>query len=166
MTTGEKIKKRRIELEWSQRDLAEKMGYNHSTITRIESGKIGISQTRIIQFSKVLGVSVAYLMGYEDYTDKEDAEIIKSLGHINPKEELPPEIEAVNTLLYSHGLAITKANGEYFFDEAGKLTEEELNEFLNTVTTMVHSFADALIKKKTNQVKDFFGKNTKDIKKG
>lgn len=66
MKIGEKIKQRRKELKWSQRDLAEKMGYNHSTVTRIETGKIDIPQSRILQFAEVLGVSVAYLMGWDD----------------------------------------------------------------------------------------------------
>ena len=39
---------------------------NHSTIGRIEAGKVDIPQSRIVQFSEVLGVSVAYLMGWEE----------------------------------------------------------------------------------------------------
>lgn len=70
MKIGEKIKKRRMELKWSQRELAEKMGYNHSTITRIETGKIDIPQSRIVQFSEVLGVSIGYLM---DWVSEETA---------------------------------------------------------------------------------------------
>lgn len=78
MKIGERIKRRRVELEWSQRDLAEKMGYNHSTITRIETGKIDISQSRVVQFSEVLGVSIAYLMGWEEIESKNDliAEVV------------------------------------------------------------------------------------------
>ena len=60
-------------LEWSQRDLANKLGYtNNSTIVKIEQGKVDLSQTRIMQFSEVLGVSVAYLMGWEEETQKND----------------------------------------------------------------------------------------------
>lgn len=66
MNIGEKIKQRRKELKWSQRDLAERMGYNHSTITRIETGKIDIPQSRIVQFAEVLQTSIAYLMGWEE----------------------------------------------------------------------------------------------------
>ena len=69
MKIGERIKRRRKELQWSQRDLAEKMGYNHSTITRIETGKIDIPQSRIVQFSEVMGVTTAYLMGWENEKD-------------------------------------------------------------------------------------------------
>ena len=72
MQIGERIKRRRQELEWSQRELADKMGYNHSTITRIETGKIDISQSRVIQFSEVLGVSIAYLMGWEEEEQKKN----------------------------------------------------------------------------------------------
>ena len=72
-TIGEKIKSRRMELDWSQRDLADKMGYtNNSTIVKIEQGKVDLSQTRIMQFSEVLGVSIAYLMGWEDEQKKND----------------------------------------------------------------------------------------------
>lgn len=66
MKIGEKIKLRRKELRWSQRDLAEKMGYNHSTITRIETGKIDIPQSRILQFAEVLHTDVSYLMDWKE----------------------------------------------------------------------------------------------------
>lgn len=66
MTIGQKIKERRIEIGWSQRDLAKKMGYgNHSTIARIENGAVDIPQSRIVQFADVLGTDIAYLMEWE-----------------------------------------------------------------------------------------------------
>lgn len=74
MTIGERIKARRNELKLSQRDLCEKMGYsNHSTIGKIEAGKVDIPQSRIVQFAEVLGVSVAYLMGWEEEIKKNPA---------------------------------------------------------------------------------------------
>lgn len=74
MTIGERIKKRRNELNWSQRELAKRMEYqNHSTITKIEAGKVDIPQSRIKQFAGVLGVSIAYLMGWNE-KPKENAE--------------------------------------------------------------------------------------------
>jgi len=72
MNIGEKIKLRRTELGWSQRELAAKMGYNHSTITRIEQGKVDVYQNKIIQFSEVLGVTIAYLMDWEEEQKKND----------------------------------------------------------------------------------------------
>ena len=73
MEIGEKIKKRRMELGWSQRELARKMGYSdNSTLARIEQGKVDVYQNKIVQFSNVLGVSIAYLMDWEEDEQKND----------------------------------------------------------------------------------------------
>jgi transcriptional regulator with XRE-family HTH domain len=72
MSIGQRIKQRRMELGWSQRDLAAKMDYNNnSTIARIESGKVDIPQSRIVKFSEVLGVSIGYLMGWEEQIEQD-----------------------------------------------------------------------------------------------
>lgn len=63
---GTRIKARRKELQLSQRELAEKMGYqNHSTITRIEAGKVDLPQSRISQFAEVLDTTPAHLLGWD-----------------------------------------------------------------------------------------------------
>lgn len=64
MHIGDRIKARRISLGWSQRDLAERMGYkNHSVVARVEAGKVDLPQSRLDQFAKVLGLSHGYLLG-------------------------------------------------------------------------------------------------------
>ncbi len=69
MTIGERIKAKRIEMGWSQRELAKRMNYqNHSTVTKIEAGKVDLPQKRLEQFAKVLNTDVAYLMGWEEKT--------------------------------------------------------------------------------------------------
>ena len=66
MTIGKRIKARREELGLTQRELAAKMGYtDHTTITRIESGRTDPPQTRVAQFAKVLGVTPGHLMGWD-----------------------------------------------------------------------------------------------------
>jgi transcriptional regulator with XRE-family HTH domain len=73
MRIGERIKQRRMELGWSQRDLARKMGYSdNSTLARIEQGKVDVYQGKIEQFSEVLGVSIAYLMDWKEEHKKND----------------------------------------------------------------------------------------------
>lgn len=73
MTIGEKIKQRRNELKWSQRELSDRMGYsNHSTITKIEAGKVDIPQSKIVKFAEVLNVSVGYLMDWEKVQKNND----------------------------------------------------------------------------------------------
>lgn len=67
MTIGDRIKHRRTELRLNQRELAAKLGYkDHSTLARIERGEVDLPQSRIVKFAKVLDVTPAYLMGWED----------------------------------------------------------------------------------------------------
>lgn len=81
MTIGKRIKERRQELKLSQRDLAAKLGYSdHTTLTRIEADKVDISQSRIKQLSTVLGVSVGYLMGWEENPEEAGALAARMLG--------------------------------------------------------------------------------------
>ena len=73
MTTGEKIKQRRMELGWSMRDLAKRMGYaNQSAISRIEKGEIDIPQSKVVKFAEVMGTSIAFLMDWEEVRKKND----------------------------------------------------------------------------------------------
>lgn len=77
MHIGDRIKARRVALGWSQRQLAEKMGYkNHSVVARVESGAVDLPQSRLDQFSKVLGISHGYLLGIvSEETDKKNTKI-------------------------------------------------------------------------------------------
>ena len=72
MNIGERIKLKRMEKGWSQRELCKRMGYsNHSTIGKIEAGKVDIPQSKVGKFAEVLGVSVAYIMGWEEEIKKD-----------------------------------------------------------------------------------------------
>jgi transcriptional regulator with XRE-family HTH domain len=66
----ENIKNRRNALGMTQQELAEKMGYtNRSSIAKIENGAVDLSQSKIIQFAKVLETTPSELMGEVEYTD-------------------------------------------------------------------------------------------------
>ena len=78
MELYKRIRKRREELGMSQEDLAKKMGYkSRSSINKIEMGENDIPQSKIATFAKVLLVSEAWLMGYDDQIKKEDPNIIE-----------------------------------------------------------------------------------------
>lgn len=114
MNIGERIRDKRKEKGWSQRDLAEKIGYsNHSTVGKIETGKVDLPQSKVVQFAEVLGVSVAYLMGWEEMqkkndvatdivvrlrTDKEFLSLIEGINKLNP-EQLASVKQIVDVLL-------------------------------------------------------------------
>lgn len=68
MTLYERIRQLRIDAGMSQDDLAKAMGYSdRSMITKIESGKVDISQKKILAFARVLNTTPGYLMGLEDH---------------------------------------------------------------------------------------------------
>lgn len=114
MNIGDRIRCKRKEKGWSQRDLAEKMGYsNHSTVGKIETGKVDLPQSKVVQFAEVLGVSVAYLMGWEEMkkkndvatdivirlrTDEDFLSLIEGINKLNP-EQLAGVKQIVNAFL-------------------------------------------------------------------
>lgn len=97
-TTGKRIKERRLELGWSLRDLAYKMGYsNQSSVSRAESGEIDIPQSKVVKFAEVLGVSVAWLMGWEE-TEKKNDTLADIVLKLRTDDELFEVVEAVCNL--------------------------------------------------------------------
>lgn len=66
MTTGERIKERRIELGLSADRLAEKIGISRSTMFRYESGAIEkVPMENLVPIAHALNTTVKYLMGWE-----------------------------------------------------------------------------------------------------
>ena len=62
-TMYDRIRKLRIAQDMSQDDLARAMGYkDRSMITKIESGKVDISQKKILAFALILNTTPRYLM--------------------------------------------------------------------------------------------------------
>lgn len=64
---GLRIKYKRTEAGLSQQELADKCGFQtRSAISMVESGKRDITRDKIILIAQALGVSPAYLMGWEN----------------------------------------------------------------------------------------------------
>lgn len=98
MKIGEKIKRRRIELGWSQRELAARIKYkDHSTVAKIENGKVDLPQSKIVKFAEVLGVEVAYLMGWEEIQKDNDA-IADIVVKLRTDDEFLELVKTLNTL--------------------------------------------------------------------
>lgn len=52
---------------WTQEELAKKMGYtDRSMIAKIESGKVDLSQSKIIEFARIFDVEPGDLMGWDE----------------------------------------------------------------------------------------------------
>jgi transcriptional regulator with XRE-family HTH domain len=67
MTTGERIRNRRKELDISADKLADRIGVSRSTIFRYENGSIEkMPINTLIPIARALNTTVAYLMGWDD----------------------------------------------------------------------------------------------------
>lgn len=78
----ENIKKRRLELGYSQQKLAELTGYSSKgAIAHIEKGERDISQSKLEAFAKALGVKPGELLGDTEQTLED--EIISLLSGLN-----------------------------------------------------------------------------------
>ncbi|WP_322631237.1 XRE family transcriptional regulator [Aedoeadaptatus coxii] len=83
------IKSLRLSKELSQEQLAAMTGYKDRTsIAKIEAGKVDLSQSKIIEFAKALGVSPSYLMGWNS-SDDVDLTKIKGIIPIKKLRRIP-----------------------------------------------------------------------------
>lgn len=97
----ENIKYYRKLKNWSQDELAKRMKYtDRSMIAKIESGKVDLSQSKIIEFAKVFDVDPGDLMGWDDTSDKYNPqEIEKAMDLYKRFTNLPPEKQAALRIL-------------------------------------------------------------------
>lgn len=64
---GSRIKSKRVELGYSQEELAKKCGFKgRSAISMIELGLRDIAHDKIVALAKALGISPAYIMGWKE----------------------------------------------------------------------------------------------------
>ena len=90
-TTGERIKKLRLQRGMSQEELAKLLGYSHkSAINKIELNINGVPSSKIVKLSKIFGVSISYLMCDDDSRPAPDGDAIdlsklKNVRRINPR---------------------------------------------------------------------------------
>ena len=81
MTTGEIIRNLREKQGLSQEQLANRLGYrDRSTIAKIETGKQGLSQSKIKQFASFFNVSVYHIMGIEEMPTTYKVPILGSIA--------------------------------------------------------------------------------------
>lgn len=90
MTIGERIKERRKQLGLTVDELSERLGKNRATIYRYESNEIEKLPTTVLEpLAKALGVTPAYLMGWEENTESNSNPDISALmsqySNIKPK---------------------------------------------------------------------------------
>jgi len=85
MTVGERIRQRRQQFGLSVDELAKRLGKNRATIYRYESNEIENLPLNILEpLAKELGVSPAYLMGWEVSAQPKQAPILVAVKDGSP----------------------------------------------------------------------------------
>lgn len=88
-TVGDRIKQRRIELGWTQDQLAQKAGISKSFLSDLENSKRSVSAHNLLDIARVLGVSLDFLMTGEASNDQvPDVPIPASLARFAAEEGL------------------------------------------------------------------------------
>lgn len=152
-TIGDNICKFRKQLCITQEELAKKLGYkSKSTINKIELGINDIPQRKIEQFAAALHTTPADLMGWTEGLTEDDADTIRSLGCIKPKEKLPEDIAALNVFLDRIGEQIIRVDGNCFLGECGMLTEDEIEYLKESAITSLKIQIEMLKKKRIREI--------------
>lgn len=88
-TVGDRIKKRRQELGWTQDVLAEKAGISKSFLSDLENAKRSVGADTLLEIGRVLSLSLDYLMaGKEPETEPTEVQIPSSLASFAAKAGL------------------------------------------------------------------------------
>lgn len=80
MTVGDRIKKQREKVGFSQTELAEKVKVSKQTLHKYENNIVtNIPSNKIEEIAKYLSVSPAYLMGWEDNLTPDNIDLIPDI---------------------------------------------------------------------------------------
>lgn len=105
MTKGERIKRKREELNISQTDLANQVGISKQTLYKYENDIVtNIPSDVIEKLAKKLECDPAYIMGWEDVVAEYDSrDVDRAIELYARYAKAIPEIRsAVDSLLKSH----------------------------------------------------------------
>lgn len=139
------IKRLRVEKGLSQEELAKRVGYSDRTsITKIENGKVDLSQSKIMEFAKALGVSPAYLMGWYDdpLTESEILDLSSFFREYGISIQLENEDDP-DYVIYYDGKAVSNDP-----DGLWEVYEKVLNEDSQTISDELNSWVQSQKKEK------------------
>lgn len=86
---GKKLKKARVKRGLTQQELANLIETSKSVISGYENGKNDPARSVLLKLSKSLGVSLNYLMGWEDENEKPILENIPGIIPIKKLKKIP-----------------------------------------------------------------------------
>lgn len=91
MSVGTQIRKLRRERDWTQADLAERIGIDKRNISRYESGHAEPRKSTLLKLAEVLEVDVPQLLGVADAKGSESCEDPELQRLVQEISKLPPQ---------------------------------------------------------------------------
>ncbi len=91
MTTGQRIRKLRLERDWTQEELGQKAGINFRNISRYESDRLRAGLKILKKLAGAFGISVDELAGNEEQGEPShlfrDHELLRQVREIEKMDE-------------------------------------------------------------------------------
>lgn len=116
ITVGDRIKEQRELNKMSQVELAEKIGVSKQTLYKYENNVItNIPSDKVEDIAKILDISPAYLMGWENNLSADTADMIPDLLS---NSELLENVKKLNKLNKEHQQTIFD-NIAYWYEKEG-----------------------------------------------
>lgn len=163
MEIGARIKLRREELEMSQEELAQKVGYkSRSSINKIEQDGRGLPQKKIKLFADALKTTPSYLMGWEPVFDEE----IANAFHEDMKDSPKPLSHADTIFIDMVTSVLQEELKKEEFEALNKRIKERLPKNFGTPkpsTLAAHFDGDEFTESELEEIKRFaeFVKNNR-----
>lgn len=112
MTMADRIKERRLQMTYTQEELAQKLGLQKSAIAKYENGRVeNIKRSVIAEMANVLECSPSYLMGWDNSAPSRKGVVINVLGRVAAGIPLEAIEDIIDTEEISEEMAKT---GEFF----------------------------------------------------
>ncbi len=83
---GERIRKRRIELGYTQQFVYEKLDISHNHYSRIENGHVGMSFETLLQLGDLLGLTADYILTVR-ISNEDSCKFLTVYNTLSPKQK-------------------------------------------------------------------------------
>lgn len=101
---GAKIRQERLQMNFTQEQLAESIGVSCTYIGLIERGERSVTLEKLVQISNILHVSVDYLLSDSVHnTDNADFSLLKKLWFQAGRHERTLILDIIKTILHHSG---------------------------------------------------------------
>lgn len=157
MTTGQRIRRARIDAGLTQKEFADKLGISYVGVSQWETDKRNPKFETLKRMADVLGTSPYHLAGWE-YEPNSSEDILAVMESEIRKQEdseaqtlLASELNALDTIMQGAGYHLEMNGGEYFLvtkSDKYTLNEAEIRSLLDNSGHYIAFLCEQIISRK------------------